>query len=387
MATLYLHIGSFKTGSTFIQSCLRNSRERLSELGLVYPMGSEGGDLGPYSLSWGNGNRLFDSREQFQEKIRGSLKPETRGIVFSNEDLCFTLRSPSLQQTLFQTADLFGFERIKILFFLRNPIGFTVSNWGNNVKNALPQDLEEFIQNHGQQTAGHLQGSVGLLSSLSQSQMVELTTLNYSVCSRDLVDKLSQWLGVPRETWTIPGKDPVNRSLSKSETRIHLAFNRVMGQDAMLLAKALTERLPYVEPYKPVPSIESQEKIWEQCKPWLEQLNRFLAPGHEITFDRLEPSQTAEDELTDDQIKVIAETMGGMIMTLNEESTRLNQEVTRLNGEVVRLNGEVVRLNGEVTRLNGQNRGLETELKRIYDAETPIMHFLRRMASRYRNQG
>ena len=37
MSTVTLHIGAFKTGTSFVQSVLMNSRQTLAELGVLWP--------------------------------------------------------------------------------------------------------------------------------------------------------------------------------------------------------------------------------------------------------------------------------------------------------------------------------------------------------------
>ena len=330
MPTLYLHIGAPKTGSTYIQSSLRMSRERLSSEGLVYPEGTENPGLGPESLTRGNGYRILHRERVFERAMKAGSVAGRRGVIISNEDMWFELQKDRFRQVVFRTSRKLGFERVKILLFLRNPIEFSVSLWLQGVKTSgNSKEMEASLTDFN---ASRLyRGGIGLFEDVLQHEGVELSVLNYSVVKRELIAEVARWLEVPGDVLATASSMQVNRSLDVSEARLQIELNRILGPGAAFLSKALIERITDIQPKSPAPSLKCQEAVWEQSKPWIERLNRHMPEGQEMVFDRMVPTPVPEGyRFTEQQIKIIAEALGGEIKRIWDRETSAMAFLRRL---------------------------------------------------------
>lgn len=366
MDTLFLHIGGFKCGSSFIQSCLRLSRENLESQGLLYPIRTDENEEA-YSWTRGNAFNLLESSDEFEGLIRAFQNRGFRSLVFSNENLCVDIREEEAERVLLKAADLFEFEKVKILFLIRNPIEYTVSVWAQDIKNGITLDFEEFLDKHYDHYADFLMHTSCIVERLLSNPKIELTLLNYSVCKAGLLKVTSEWLGIPPESLNSPGSDPVNRSLDLSEARLQLELNRSFGVRREFLCQALTEQITDIHPVKQVPSQDMQRKIWEKAMPFADKLNRFLPEGHQIRLDLQEPYKHTDDTYTfhSDQIRVIAESFAGEMKHMESRLKSVNSELDTVRSEL---------------------ETVQSKLNAIYASETTLMRFIRRISSRLRSK-
>jgi hypothetical protein len=138
-----------------------------------------------------------------------------------------------------------------------------------------------------------------------------------------------------RETLVIPKAEKVNRSLDAGETVLQLELNRILGPYACFLAKSLTEGITESSTGNPAPSIQLQESIWAETEPWIERLNHYLPTGQGLAFDRMEPKEDARVfSFTDEQLKLIAESLGGEIRKSWDSETRLMAFYRRVSDRI-----------------------------------------------------
>jgi hypothetical protein len=333
--TLYLHIGSQKTGSSYIQTSLRLSRQNLAEVGLIYPPGTEKQGLNERSWTAGNGVYLFGPSSKVKKYIETSIGDSVRGIVFSSETLLIGLSVQETRTTMLSTLRHFDIEHVKILLYLRNPMEFGVSYWMQLVKGErYIYDMETFLKDTGF-IQKRMEMTAEVLDFLSGQDGFEITTLNYSHCKNDLLSNVSKWLEIDKDTLVIPSAEKVNRSLNPGETILQLELNKILGRDAIFLGKALSERITELETSKPSPSQELQERIWNETKPWIERVNRYLPPGQALVFDRMAPREdTGKYSFNEEQLKLIAQILGGEIRKTWDSETRLMAFYRRMSKRI-----------------------------------------------------
>jgi hypothetical protein len=333
--TLYLHIGSPKTGSSYIQTSLRLSREKLAEKGLIYPSGTEMSRLDERSWTAGNGIFLFSPKSKVDRYIETSLGRSARGIVFSSESMLIGLSDPATRKRMAEILRRFDIKNVRILVYLREPIAYGVSYWLQMVKrHGYTSDLDTFLTE-----TSFIQDKMKMTSEvldfLSIQNGFEITALNYSYCKKDLLATVSKWLELERETLVIPKAEKVNRSLDAGETFLQLELNRILGPYACFLAKSLTEGITESSTGNPAPSIQLQESIWAETEPWIERLNHYLPTGQGLAFDRMEPKEDARVfSFTDEQLKLIAESLGGEIRKSWDSETRLMAFYRRVSDRI-----------------------------------------------------
>lgn len=124
--TLYLHVGHFKTGSSWIQGVLKHKREVLATCGRHYPkIDVESADF--YDASSGNIGNLWITDTRVKTVFNSQSKGE--GVVLSSEFLFDRL--PRLNY--FNEFKVFlaseGFDRLRVLLLIRNPIALISSGW------------------------------------------------------------------------------------------------------------------------------------------------------------------------------------------------------------------------------------------------------------------
>ena len=153
MPTLYLHIGTEKTGTTSIQEFLRINRIELSTIGSYVPLslGLSNHQWLPFSFSQDltvdSFFRMNDIKTEEQRiKAQEDKKLELRNEILSSQFDSWIISSEHLQSCLVQRHELVilreelakYFSDIKILVYLRNPIDAAVSGWSTRIKCGVP---------------------------------------------------------------------------------------------------------------------------------------------------------------------------------------------------------------------------------------------------------
>ena len=153
MATVYLNIGTPKTGTTAIQSFLRENEALLNRLGYCFPELSH--EVGIRGYKDRNGHFLIcnaGSRYQYDEVIvreKGfraveRLAGKYSNIILSDEELW---KSAGKREGLWQLIDE-EFRKIgcemKIIVYLRRQDLFIQSLWNQNVKSKYMRRTESF---------------------------------------------------------------------------------------------------------------------------------------------------------------------------------------------------------------------------------------------------
>lgn len=158
MKTLYVHIGTTKTGTTAIQHFCVANRSVLEKKGFCYPEF-------PYQYIGKSQKRngVFltaaaeDEKARFAEamgKIR-ELFQDYDNIVLSDEGIWFALkkRRKTLWEELKEAGERDGYG-VKAIVYLRRQDDFAISCWNQRIKKRvneqsdITQTWEEFIRNH-----------------------------------------------------------------------------------------------------------------------------------------------------------------------------------------------------------------------------------------------
>ncbi|QXD16148.1 hypothetical protein GQ464_004135 [Rhodocaloribacter litoris] len=144
MKTVYLHIGTHKTGTTSLQHFFWRAAGTLARQGVLYPRtGRSARSLwSHHELSWSFHRRQAAPPERLwkalQEEIEAS--PADR-ILLSSEH--FSLLGPSYLRQL--AAHLKGY-RLEVLLYLRAPKDFLQSLYGQYLRSRGHRTFERFLQ-------------------------------------------------------------------------------------------------------------------------------------------------------------------------------------------------------------------------------------------------
>jgi hypothetical protein len=338
MGTLFLHAGHPKTGSSYLQHVLRSNKQVLAKHGIRYAIGNDAAIAPGASISNGNGAQLFDSRETFSVSLRENRTADGLSLLYSSEATFVTFIGKNAADYLEEVARLHGFDRVKILIFIRNPVSLFCSVWQEKIKAHGGTDIEfaDIEKNilHGTRWIFLLER---WLDRLERCPAVDLTFVNYSSCAEQLLERFAEWLEIPAGTLDPTSLKRVNRSMSYSELHFIVALNRILGE-TRILSNPLCEKLTDLLPDMLEPPLEVQRRLWEHVEPVISRINARLPEGSRYQCD-IRPPEARPTELrfSLEQIRVIAESLGNEILQSRQELATRREEIDRLKGEVIHL--------------------------------------------------
>lgn len=362
---LYLHAGAVKTGTTAIQNVLENCREQLKSQHLIYPL-SYGATSSQSGLISRNGTTLFNDEETTIEVLQSAVKPTGRrdSILFSNENMLYRAVKNNCFASAAHFAQKFGFDSVKVLFILRDPIVHAASVWNQNVANGIQtKSIDDWIQ-----SADYIRifsRGLCLMRSLSN---VQLEVRNYSHIRDDLFSTFFSWLGIepcePSSHYTFPG----NRSLTRSELLLQQQLNNIDPSYA-IVARELCETLPDVRPERVGPSVEAQKIFLEKNEEYLDLLNSFLPEGESLDLS-LQQFITLDDDagaqLDQQQLRSVANSLRSREVNVQRSSQIwLRKSVNEKTEHVAQLEKQIGLLEAEVVKLRAAENKLKTDVDNI----------------------
>jgi hypothetical protein len=371
---LFIHIGHYKTGSSWLQAAFRENQDVLLRHGIWYPQPKRSRALAPTSITAGNAPKAGADPESFRAFLSAQVAaaPEPgASLLLSSETLFRQLwdwprpEPGAVAERLWEVAGPLGFGEVHVLLFIRNPVSLAASAWQQVTKrsgNVL--GIEDFFAKERTpeqvaQLARALRGHPG----------VHLTVLNYSVCKAELLEATCGWLGLDPSVLVRPAAEVINRSMTAGEIAMQLALNRVLGASARPFSIALCEQLPDVRADEFLPSLAAQEAHWRRNLPAIEEVNGFVDPDHRYSFDGREPQpQPDEFRFTRAQLEVAATALATEIARPSKKKARENADEPReraARGEERRENGATARPAAPrgLTWIEAGLRGLRTRFR------------------------
>lgn len=309
--TLYLHIGHGKTGSSYIQSSLALSMERLAAHGLAYPRPASWADASRGRITSGNGKRLLDHLEKGSDPPDG-LEGAHEGIVLSFEGLFRWLLQAEAPARLHAFMEAHGFQTLRMLLFIREPVAHAASSYQQTVKRGgSSRPMEEYFASYERPAQ-----VLALLRQFEGRPETRFDVRNYSAHRDGLLDVVECWLEVPAGTLAMPPVEVVNRSLTGAELELQRQLNRHWGDAAGRVADALCNRLPDIPADAVRPPLEVQEALWERLAPAIGEINHRIPEPERLDRARdIVDTPSADDcrhLFTSAQLAVIAETMASL---------------------------------------------------------------------------
>ncbi len=313
MPTLYLHIGHGKTGSSWIQSSLQLSHAALKEQGIDYPLGRgvRLNNTETFLDTSGNASGLFETEMEFIAALAANRPSDNRSLLLSSE---FIFHGILKEKLALERALQHGFDQVKVLLFIRDPVGHAVSHWQQMIKsNGLHRvSLEDHFGLYNKPA-----GVQAIVDLMGRSEGVALTVLNYSRCKDRLLDAVAAWLDVPTETLVVPAVARVNRSMTPSELLLVQHLERyIPAPIPSHIARDLCTYLPNVKTPRLLPSLAVQEALWARLLPVITQINAHIPQEQGYQCDICPPDPALENLVfNQDQIDRIAKTLGKALET------------------------------------------------------------------------
>lgn len=236
--TIYLHIGTQKTGTTTLQMTGKHNRTKLAERGVLYP--SSPGEINHIGLALfaSGGLRCMDLARQaglrgqadidaYQEKLPSRLRTEIAHagmpkVWLSNEHLSSRLRTP---QQLTHLADLLRglAEEVQVIVYLRHQPEFYLSTYsmvikvGGEKESRLPRTARTHYYNYEQMLS---LWAAAFGESAIRVRVFERAALKHG----DVVDDMFDLLGIGRDGLRIPPDQ--NPSLDAASLQFLRLFRR-----------------------------------------------------------------------------------------------------------------------------------------------------------------
>ena len=334
MATLYLHVGHSKTGTSWLQAALRENPRALAGNGLAYPVLQDIGAEQGAEIGQGNGLALAVSLDNFRaglNMIDRSTCPQ--GAVLSSEEFFPRLSLSDNPSILPEVARAAGFGRVEMLLFIRDPVAHAVSLWQQYLKRGGgTAPIEQFFARYSVPERVAL-----FLDRFATLAGVGLTCLNYERHRHELLRALEAWLGLPGAALTPPRARVINRGMTKAELSLQLALNRHVGRAGKLLSDALCVGLPEVSPDLVRPDAAIQKAMCERLARTLERVNRQLPESERYRRDVAPAPAVSSGEtlgFSREQIEVIGAALGGEIRRLHMAVAELREALHTRGGEV-----------------------------------------------------
>lgn len=319
MTVLYLHVGHSKTGTSWIQAALRENAAALAARGLGYPTSDGIGD--EQGAEIGEGNGLWFALTPSAD-LGAGLRALDRtacpaGVVLSSEEFFPRLSAWDDPPALPRAAAAAGFERVEILFLIRNPVGHAASLWQQYLKRGGGSaPVEAFFEKYSvpERVARFLDKFMG-------QNGIAVTCLNYDRHRHDLLAPLHAWLGLPVLALTPPRVPHINRSMTRAELALQTALNRRIGRAGRILSDALCVGLPELKPDRIYPDPDCQAAMCDRLAPTLARINERLPEAERYQRD-IRPVDENVSGATlcfgPEQIELIGAALGGEVRRLRE---------------------------------------------------------------------
>ncbi|MEM1313144.1 MAG: hypothetical protein AAGI51_01210 [Pseudomonadota bacterium] len=338
MRVLYLHPGYEKTGSTVIQDALLLMRPTLQAHGLDFPVLGAGPGLGlPQDLGQGmpqgppeglpvsgNAGLVFAHPARRRALFEAASPRARRGAIWSNEVLLLEhdARGRNLAE-LVDDALARGFDAVRILLFVRDPVPHAASLWQQYLRNErrMDQPLDAWLADrydHPRLVADFLEAAAAL-----PPETCRVEVHNHSRLAAPLLEIVRRWLDLP-EAARPAQTDSVraNLSMTASQARLLLALNRqgaagAMSSDLGLRLRALDAR---GDPRKPAPSPAAVAAMLARIEPDLARAEALMPPAARYDRAALPAREAAEGDAArflPPELGALAEEVGRLQLRLD----------------------------------------------------------------------
>ena len=247
------HIGTEKTGSSFLQSLCALGREELLEQGVWFAHGWPYDErcMASGQISAGNGRQLAQDlqqrrwaevRRRLSAAVSEAREHRCRTVLFSSEWLLAPLADKALIEPFIASLGEFGAKEIRFLLVLRDPVEQFLSLYKHRAKRGTVGDIADWAR-RGYRLPEELAGFQDALRDVDAALLVRKYSREPGALERLFFE---EWLGVRVPGAAVP--ETVNPSLSLSE----LELLRLLADWRPSLMQPLYDRLV---------SLDAREKV------------------------------------------------------------------------------------------------------------------------------
>ncbi|WP_274475254.1 hypothetical protein [Mangrovimonas aestuarii] len=312
---LYLHIGTEKTGSSYVQTLLSKNRTQLESHGYYFPgAGKHEQQMLAGKISAGNGvelkNTLCKPKENLEKLLLDYIKKAKEKscdkIVISNENLIESLSDAKVLKQLVNSCKVLNLEIGEVLLVLRDPIDQALSLYKHRAKNGNIAIIDKWLKT-GYDLPIYLKG---FLENISRESL-KITVRKFKKEKLFLENVFfNDWLKVGNPV--VSHIKPVNPSLTLSELYF---LKELRKADPYLVKKAyqaflsmeITEKKKdkqLEKAYRMVISnhLEGYNRVWLNMNDFLQENEKIDIP---ISFNKGQDNFEDALEYTPKQVQVM----------------------------------------------------------------------------------
>jgi hypothetical protein len=285
---IILHVGHGKTGSSYLQSTLALSCERLKSIGIDYPPHPSFDSARSGFISSGN---VLGGDEWLADLVSKVIHSKEKKILFSHEGLFMLILVHHKV-----IAEAFKKFNVRVILYIRNPIEHMLSSYGQGIKRARHiDDVKDAAKRY------HMVSQVGQFIEIADKIKFGLTIINYSNCKHDIIPPFEKAIDIPLGTLELPKIKNVNRSLTASEMELQRLFNLYYeGNSAKFISDVLCNQAPGVPAEKIMLSRIDAAEFASLIADDVEEVNKKLDPDchYSLSADDFVSDQHTGDALT-----------------------------------------------------------------------------------------
>ena len=217
--TIYIHIGTPKTGTTAIQRFLTQNNMLLAQRGIFYPivgrLYSENQKQiynSENALTAINGHVIFD-RELFKEQLDIFAKSDCSTMILSEENLFLHLHHENQLPYNDSFWELLSNYEVKIIIYFRQSAEYLTSQWQEYIKLKLQQNFEDYLETTNY--AECLKGFHNLLPRVGLDNMIVRTYEPTRWLHHNLIDDFLNAINIENTDEFMPLRTRENKTHSR----------------------------------------------------------------------------------------------------------------------------------------------------------------------------
>ncbi len=241
---LFIHIGTNKTGSSYLQTLSARNQSYLIENKIYFPIYERGEEMLAGKITAGNAKELAESlleykasrvKKYLQKALNGAKKYGCTKVFLSNERIVNSLVLKDRSELLFKIATQVGFKSVNCLLFLRDPVSHAISLYRHKAKSGKILDFKVWLEKN-YETLEVIKKLPDIIDSIQYINWhLEKYDKNSEIIQKILFD---DWLKVSLPSTNYNLK--VNESLSISELKIIQTLESTFPNISHCLIKELS---------------------------------------------------------------------------------------------------------------------------------------------------
>ncbi len=234
MATIYLHIGSPKTGTTAIQKFLTKNAKTLKKIGYSFPdFGIRYPHVGEfrngYFISRMGGDCFLDEREQSWKMLEEELQ-NVDNVILSDEAIWMRQRRHVFWERIRKKVEELGAE-VCVIVYLRRQDLLMESFWNQKTKyNGNTLTFDEFVETHDRLMPMRYGKRLDIIQDKLKPRRICVRVFEPSqLYHENVVSDFCREIGIKEDSVSLEYDKKSNPSLSLNSIELKRILNQVSG--------------------------------------------------------------------------------------------------------------------------------------------------------------